>query len=66
MTLSLLQIYENCHTQKRPLKDWLKFLETNHASILETIRNTKELSKELDTQLTSLSREFADNFLSKL
>jgi proton translocating ATP synthase F1 alpha subunit len=47
-------------------KDWLKFLETNHASILETIRNTKELSKELDTQLTSLSREFTDNFLSKL
>jgi F-type H+-transporting ATPase subunit alpha len=47
-------------------KDWLKFLSTNHASILETIRTTKVLSKELDTQLTSLSREFTDNFLSKL
>jgi len=43
---------------------WIQFLQSNHSSILDEIRNTKELSNDLDNQLKLLCGEFTQNFLN--
>lgn len=43
---------------------WVQFLQSNHSNLLDEIRTTKELSKNLDGQLKQLCDEFTQNFLN--
>jgi proton translocating ATP synthase F1 alpha subunit len=43
-------------------KDWINFIKKNHQNILIEIRETKEISKNLDETLTSICKEYVSQY----
>ena len=44
-------------------ESWLSFIKTEHSQILTEIREKKEITKELENQLTTLANTFVSNFI---
>jgi len=43
-------------------KDWINFIKKNHQNILTEIRETKEISKNLDENLTSICKDYVNQY----